>query len=242
MSDDREKIVERIRKLLALAGNNPSEAERDAAMAKAQQLLIDYNISMKEVDHTDDSDVRIAEWTQVTRSGQWARRIAMSVGRLYFCGYIYSVAGKKTLHHFVGTETNGRIAAEVAHYVIEAVYRQGAIEMRRAGAGNAYWTSFVNAASHRIRDRVIALIAEAGQNGAPTSDTRALVVRDLYRDAQEAARRYIEGMSDVKSGKARPEQFKSVEGWIAGKAFADRVPLHQQVGSGYKDRTRGRIK
>ena len=242
MSDNREKLIERIRRILALAGNNPNEHERDAAMAKAQALLLDHNISMKEVDHTDDADVKIGEWTQVTRNGQWSRRIAAAVGRLYLAGYLYTSFGKKVQHTFVGTETNCKIASEVSAYVIEVVYREGAIAMRRAGASNAYWTSFVNSASHRIRARVGEMIAAASRSTTKESESRALAVLDLYAQAERTAREYIEAMANVKTAKARPEQFKSLEGWEAGRAFADKVPLNQQVGRGYTDKVRARIK
>ena len=43
----REKIIERIRKLLALAGNNPNEAEAALAMEKAQAELALHNLSMQ---------------------------------------------------------------------------------------------------------------------------------------------------------------------------------------------------
>ena len=39
-----EKIMEKIKKLLALANNNPSEDEAMAAALKAQEMMAKYNI------------------------------------------------------------------------------------------------------------------------------------------------------------------------------------------------------
>lgn len=39
-----ELIIDKIKKLLALAGNNPSESEAQSAIAKAQELMIKHNI------------------------------------------------------------------------------------------------------------------------------------------------------------------------------------------------------
>ncbi len=44
----QNKIVEKIKKLLALAGNNPSEKEAQAAYAKAQALMAQYSIELSE--------------------------------------------------------------------------------------------------------------------------------------------------------------------------------------------------
>jgi hypothetical protein len=41
-----DALIDRLKKLLSLAGNNSSQAEAEAAMAKAQQLAIQYNIDL----------------------------------------------------------------------------------------------------------------------------------------------------------------------------------------------------
>lgn len=44
-----EKIIKRIEKLLALAGNNPNEKEAEAALLKAQKLMADYGIEQSQL-------------------------------------------------------------------------------------------------------------------------------------------------------------------------------------------------
>ena len=41
-----DKIIERLKKLLALAGNNPSQEEANAAMAKAQAVALEHGIDL----------------------------------------------------------------------------------------------------------------------------------------------------------------------------------------------------
>jgi len=48
---EMERVVERVRKLLALAARNPNEAEATAAAAKAQELLAFYNLDMATVEN-----------------------------------------------------------------------------------------------------------------------------------------------------------------------------------------------
>jgi hypothetical protein len=45
----REDVIRKIQKALALAGNNPSEAEAQTAMLMAQRLMAEHNIHMTEV-------------------------------------------------------------------------------------------------------------------------------------------------------------------------------------------------
>lgn len=45
-AEEQENILNKIEKLFALAGNNPSESEAKAAMLKAQKLMAKYSISM----------------------------------------------------------------------------------------------------------------------------------------------------------------------------------------------------
>lgn len=49
---DMDRIIDKIQKLLSLAGNNPSEEEAKAALLKAQKLMAKYSISQ---DHLGDS-------------------------------------------------------------------------------------------------------------------------------------------------------------------------------------------
>lgn len=242
MSDataERAKAIARVKKLLALAGNNPSDAERASAMEKAQALLLDHLITEKELGHGDSESSFISAWKTTGRNGQWARRIAQSVGRLYLCGYVYTSLGKRVIHHFVGRETDAQIAQEITGWVVESVYRQGAVEMRRLGMDNTYWTGFVNAASLEIKRRVDALIAEKQTPSATNS--RALVVLDLYAQAGKQNYEYIKTMG-TKTELARPMGGRSSEGWRAGTAYGANVPLGRAIADGAKTKRIGNAK
>lgn len=230
---NREKIIDRVRKLLALAGNNTNEAERDAAMAKAQRLLIEHKISESEM-ASADSEVNISDWVITGRNGQWARRIARSIGKLYFCGYVYTSFGKKVQHHFIGRQHDALVAQEITKFVVESVYREGARQMRARGANTSYWTSFVNSASLYIMKRVATMIADSQQASAERSSSQALVVAGMYQQAQDAAQAFIQGIPDLKTAVARPLNNPSTDGWRAGADYGSTIPITKQVGSGPK--------
>lgn len=96
--DDLNRISDKIRKLMALAGNNPSEAEAAAAMAKAQELLASYNLDMAQLDQstaTADRDKRDAMGggvrlkQKVERSAMFVfqRQLWQALAETNFCVY-----------------------------------------------------------------------------------------------------------------------------------------------------------
>lgn len=52
-----DKIIDRLKKLMALAGNNPSQSEAEAAMAKAQAVAIEHGIDLALIGSVEDEDV-----------------------------------------------------------------------------------------------------------------------------------------------------------------------------------------
>lgn len=49
-----DKMVDKVKKLLALAGNNPSEEEAKAALRKAQEIIAQYNLNESELNGDGD--------------------------------------------------------------------------------------------------------------------------------------------------------------------------------------------
>lgn len=82
-----EKIIEKIQKLLNLAGNNPSEAEAEAAMLKAQQLMAQYHIDEKALGRTEEKKV---ETTIIPghHNTSWAIRLANVITNNFRCNLL----------------------------------------------------------------------------------------------------------------------------------------------------------
>jgi hypothetical protein len=125
MSDNSiEKIVERVRKLLALAKNNPNEAEAASAANKAQELLEAYNLEM-----SDSHGEAKVQRTDKRRDGglyKWQRNIWNGVARLNFCHYI-SIrglsAGSSYEHRVIGSHANVLTTELMAQYLQDTVER-----------------------------------------------------------------------------------------------------------------------
>ena len=60
-----KNIISKIEKLLALAGNNPSEAEAQAAMLKAQKLMAEHNLDLAQFkDKPQEKKEAVTEYFQ----------------------------------------------------------------------------------------------------------------------------------------------------------------------------------
>ena len=115
-----EKIIEKIRKCLALAENNPSEEEAKAAALQAQKLLAKYNISMVDIEAAGGSTEQIVEeavWFENCVKGvarAWKYELAEIVANSFRCKHFFY--GRKAAV-FYGHETDAKAAAEVYRYL-----------------------------------------------------------------------------------------------------------------------------
>ena len=104
-----EKILEKIKKLLALAGNNPSEEEAKSASLKAQQLMAEYNLTLAEDDEDNKLEFANAEF-KCGADNQWKYGLAGVVAKNFRCEYYF--LGRKIVV-FYGYKADCEIAREV---------------------------------------------------------------------------------------------------------------------------------
>lgn len=115
-----ERIIEKIRKCLALANNNPSEEEAKAAALQAQKLLAKYNISMVDVEGLEQEDEEIVEedvWFSDIVKGTaraWKYELAEIVSKNFRCRHFFY--GKRAVV-FYGHKTDAEAASEVYKYL-----------------------------------------------------------------------------------------------------------------------------
>lgn len=227
---DREAIVARIQKILALAGNNPSEAERQVAMAKAHQMLAEHNLSLEEVEKST-ADPGVVHIIVKGRSGPWVKTVYKNVGLLYFCDYVFMNFGKETSHFFIGRESDVRVAHAIASWVSEAMWREGLRGKRETGSDNSYLTSFLNVGSLRISERVREMIQRAREGNLQGSTGTALVLASLYDQAVARNDTYTAETLAPRETKTRMSA-SNYHGSRDGRAFADKVNLGPQVEAG----------
>lgn len=122
MTDDKEAIILKIKKLFALARKNPNPHESEAAAAKAQELLLQYNLSEEQLDAFRSKTERITRQYYTghqTPNGlqevRWKIQLADAVAKNNLCKVVHHPYLKKI--SWIGTEPN----IEISKYLYEVL-------------------------------------------------------------------------------------------------------------------------
>ena len=112
--DDKERIVRRVQKLLALAqSTNPHEAA--SAAAKAQELLLAHKLSMSELAaaEREAEDPMVNDSREMgMRATKWKLSLAGTVARAYSCRFCFmsGTRDRKAKMFFVGRKNDVEVA------------------------------------------------------------------------------------------------------------------------------------
>ncbi|QIG66070.1 unknown function [Ochrobactrum phage vB_OspP_OH] len=181
------KIIERIKKLLALANNNPNEAEAAAAMAKAQELLEAYNLDAAVVGARDN-----ARKDTKKKGGlySWQRKLWDAVAKLNFCYYVSIkglARGSSYEHRLIGSHANVVATEMMAQYLQDTVERLA----QKWAKDNAYKSVFVREAIAYREGMVLRLSTKLNER-------REAIVSEARKKEQE--RKRDEARADIVTG------------------------------------------
>lgn len=231
---DRERVLEKVRKLFARASDltGSTQGERDSAMRGARALLAKYNIDVADVEAKTG---KIDEKRGIMRASfygrPWARSVAQSAAVLCFCDYLYigRSEAKDTIHLFIGRESNGITATQLAEYLVTSINRESKSHQRKNGLRNDSYRAFAWGAADAITQRVAALRAEPEEAPEATpGSSRALVVYEA-NEHQENQKLITETFNN-KLGTGRIG--KGISDYLAAQAghrYGETVSLDRQV-------------
>lgn len=110
---NRDKIIEKIRKLLALSADTPAAAEAAAAALKAQRLIARHDVTDTELSQGDLGEVTEVE-TGRSDNERWRAWLAVAIAENFRCKTYCKVGGGGRVDVFVGHELDAR-AATLTH-------------------------------------------------------------------------------------------------------------------------------
>lgn len=172
-----KSIIDRIKKLLALAKGNTNAAEATAAALKAQKLIADYDVSKAEL-HEDEPE-NLVEITSEsnTHSNPWGVKLANVIAdnfrcRLYLhtttAGYDYWTRRKDTSRNivFMGYDTDAEAAKITFDRLYEIGNRLANAACRRererwgsaVGVRNSFLMGFVKGIQDELEKQCVALM------------------------------------------------------------------------------------
>ena len=226
-----KSIVEKIRKLLALADTkkNSHEHEREVAMQAAMDLLAKHNLSMTQVENSV-LDIRPEEIHLDIKLDPWIRDILSAACRLYYTDYYMTGSrnwqGRIERHPvFVGTTENVAITIDMATWLINSIR----LESNRLYKDPYERRSFRVGAADRILRRALELRAVERQNITTTTGTDLMVLRNRFEQANQE----FLGTKRFQTFKPR-SVYLDESAFADGKSFGDQVGLSRQVNGGMK--------
>lgn len=110
--EKREKMIEKVRKMLALAKDNPSMEEGLAAALQAQKIMAKYNIHEEDVELEEVKDDIISVFSEQPHDSHlmgWRKQLALIVGENFRCK-VY-MHGKDVV--FRGFTSDAKLAMDV---------------------------------------------------------------------------------------------------------------------------------
>lgn len=213
MINERERILETIRKLMALAESTHSEAEATAAALQAQKLIARHDVAQSELTPEQFGEV-VEIKTDFERWERWRSWLARVVADNFRCKHYFSLlsAKHKARIVFVGHELDAK-AACVSYSALCRVcsYQAGREEREQreyygtaAGVRATYATGFVAGVRDELERNSVALMLvrqpevddyydalELGQLRKAPRQRMPRQARSLYDQAHQAGREAV---------------------------------------------------
>ena len=119
MAMTREQAIEKIKKCLALANDNPNENEAKAALLQAQKLMAKYNV---QVETSEDETIAYSKEECVHRyDAAYRKPLAHVIADNFRCKF-YLHGSKVT---FFGRDFDAKVAKEAFEYAYEFAMKEG---------------------------------------------------------------------------------------------------------------------
>lgn len=228
-----EKVIERIKKMLAVANDNgASEGERDNAMRMAHAYLVKHNLDMEQV--TSDVEDRVMEEDYLRQANDWSRSCMQSVSSLFFCKFIFwhDKVNQRDKNFFIGKKANAVTAREMSLFVVKSVNREGNRLRKEYNADSKFSRSFCEGATQRIYERC-AEIREAAikeNEETQTSSSNALVLASFYEQEASKNEDFMKNRfgTSLTTNQMRARATDRA-GFMMGKQYGDTINLNKQV-------------
>jgi hypothetical protein len=222
-----EAVIEKVRKLLALADNNPNEAEAEAAANKARELLEAFNLDMAHISKESGNGYSPRD-KRILNGGlyNWQRDLWHMTAQLNFCKYWYirgTTKGSQYKHELLGSKANVISTTLMAGYLqgtVERLAREWMMENRpglsiftkeaiayREGITNRLTTRMWTLRNKRLAEEEAKRKEERASNAARGIFTEnALVLADVISSEEDLNNDHLYGWPPGTSARNRKER------------------------------------
>lgn len=229
----REKVLRKVQKLLALAGNNPNEHERLAAMEGAYKMLSDHNLAMADVvgqGVADDAANRYRLVDQSVRESR-AREVWLDVAALCYCQVLWSDSVKPWVPLLLGTKDNTDSTIELARWFVRTIKA----EAKRRYKDDAALRRSFSAGSEVAIDQKVKLLFRREREKAYWSQfargtaagTSLVVLRNSLQTRNEETKAALADKLEIRQVEAAPVRPVEVNAYRAGLFYGSTLEVNR---------------
>jgi len=244
--DKTNAVIERVKKLLALAAGNANEHEASAASAMAQRLMEDHNIDMAILGKSGKGHQGAARKDQKEKGGLygWQRDLWKACAELNMCVY-WSIKGLTRgsvyEHRVLGSEVNVLATNLMAEYLQQTVNRLAQEKAKTDGYKSpfvreliAYREGMASRLVERLRELRAARIADderkareakAAASHPSAAPGTSIVLADVIASEADLNEDYLRGLEPGTTSRERREKEARIamvkhrrDLWLAGDA------------------------
>jgi hypothetical protein len=214
---NQESVIDRIRKLMALAEKNSNVNEAATAAAMAQSLLFKHKLCQADIQADDEPEDALGTADFDTPGHLWRKSLVHGISRAFYCRAV-TLSGKRKTVRIVGKLSDTQSVIYLAQYLINEIET---LAKGVAGQGKAYVNAFKVGCVATIIARLDAQRKEQDRTVQETaSESTALVLKN---DAV-AVSRYFHTLFP-KTVKGRGPVARDGGGYEAGKQAGANVSL-----------------
>lgn len=240
---EMDRIIERVRKLLALAEDGNSEHVSVAAMRHVHRLLATHNLTIDDARSRPQVAPRQLDSTQFDPVvDRWTIELWNATSDLFFCRYFYREDGehdragrwqpRRIRHCIIGTEGNQLTAKIMAAHFCGAVRRLARAHAAGTGCRLTGRRSFEAGCADRLVERIRAQRQTSSWQDDVHSGLPALL--DLYSRESAANAEALAGLGvNLVPGKRQTERRTlDVLAQHRGRKAAEAISLSLQLSAG----------
>lgn len=124
MNDKENKVIDKIEKLLALAGSDNENEARDA-MTKARELMAKYEIKREQLREGQEEERPVVHYTSPTFRDDWCQMVASVIADNFRCReIIYRRSGGVYRIKFFGYDEDAEICVNIFNYAVKVVRKR----------------------------------------------------------------------------------------------------------------------
>lgn len=235
MTTDKKKIAAKIQALIAKAQSTEHEAEAEAFMRKAQDLLEQHQIDLGELLDADDPVIIDTDgFEQTEASPSWYKDLYVAVAGMYGCKAVIApklIATSRGNHRWgYAIELTGRQSAIVTSQLMFPWIKQQCFEKGRKLVRDTYGFNDSNEEKKQARRVGNALVQRIWRLVALEKQKNQVANTDVARNALVTVDRVLQVFNnhyqDLNKSRARGPTVTNA----AAREAANSIGLHRQAG------------